>query len=106
MMKKLNFLWEIVEDNSTKKGRLFDYSIQSLIFLSIISFSIETLPDLSNESKKILVLFEKVSITIFSIEYILRIIIAKSTFKYIFSFYGIIDLISWQIYDKFFVFQS
>jgi voltage-gated potassium channel len=93
-MGKMQFLREIVEDNSTSKGRLFDYFIQTLILLSIISFSIETLPNLSEKNRAILVAFEKVSVVIFSIEYILRLIVSKSTIKYIFSFYGIIDILA------------
>ena len=47
MKKKI---YEIIEDNSTKKGRQFDYFIQGLIFLSLISFSLDTLPGLSEKS--------------------------------------------------------
>lgn len=38
--------------------------------------------------------FEIVCITIFSIEYLMRIYIAKHKLKFIFSFYGIIDLVA------------
>ncbi|WP_233188737.1 hypothetical protein [Tenacibaculum sp. SG-28] len=40
-----NQLRAIIEDNTTRKGRIFDYFIQGLIFISLISFSIETLPE-------------------------------------------------------------
>ncbi len=84
----------IIEDNTTRKGRLFDYFIQSLIIISLISFSIETLPNNSRETKIILKCIEWISVGIFSIEYILRIYVAKKPFKYIFSFYGFIDLLA------------
>ena len=42
-----NKLREIVEDTSTKKGKYFDYFIQLIIILSLISFSLETLPNIS-----------------------------------------------------------
>lgn len=35
---------KIINDNTTKKGRIFDYIIQFLIFASLIAFAIETLP--------------------------------------------------------------
>ena len=93
-MKIRNSLWTIVEDNTTKKGKLFDYFIQILIVLSLVSFSIESLPNLSDKTLNILQKFEILSITIFSTEYILRIFVSKRPIKYIFSFYGIIDILA------------
>ena len=89
-----NILWSILEDNTTKKGRYFDYFIQALIFLSLVSFSLDTLPNLSEEFLQFLDAFEVFSIIIFSIEYLLRIYVSKKPLKYIFSFYGLIDLVA------------
>lgn len=91
MKKKLRTL---IEDNTTKGGRTFDYFIQILILISLISFSIETLPDNSDLTKRILLFTELFCIIIFSIEYILRVYVAKKPLKYILSFYGIIDLLA------------
>lgn len=87
-------LWLILEDNTTKKGRYFDYFIQSLILLSLVSFSLDTLPDLSEKLREFLNVFENISIIIFSFEYLLRIYVSKKPIKYIFSFYGIIDILA------------
>ncbi len=89
-----NILWSILEDNTTKKGRYFDYFIQALIFLSLVSFSLDTLPNLSEDFRQFLDGFEVFSIIIFSIEYLLRVYVSKKPFKYIFSFYGLIDIIA------------
>ena len=64
----------VVEDNSTKKGKIFDYTIQLLILLSLVGFSIETLPNNSDELIEFLYVFEIFCITVFSFEYFLRII--------------------------------
>tara|TARA_X000000950_G_C13915084_1_gene660623 strand:+ start:4532 stop:5242 length:711 start_codon:yes stop_codon:yes gene_type:complete len=93
-LKIKKYLRELIEDNSTKKGRFFDYIIQTLIFLSLFSFSIETLPDLSEKVSVALRYFEVFSVTIFSIEYLIRIWVSKKPFSYIFSFYGIIDILA------------
>ncbi len=85
---------QIVDSRETKAGLYFDYFIQVLILLSILSFTIETIPDLEQRTIEILNIFEIVCIVIFSIEYIFRIYIAKSKLKFIFSFYGIIDLLA------------
>ena len=89
-----NKLREIVEDTSTKKGRYFDYFIQLIIILSLISFSLETLPDISEDLRLVLEKFELISIIIFSLEYLLRVLVTKKPFSYIFSFYGIIDILA------------
>ena len=59
-----------------------------------MSFSLDTLPDLSEKFREFLNIFENISIIIFSIEYLLRVYVSSKPFKYIFSFYGIIDLLS------------
>lgn len=87
-------LRSIIEDNTTRKGKIFDYTIQGLILLSLVAFSFETLPDNSPELKKLLSTFEYICVIIFSFEYVLRIFVAKKPFRYIFSFYGIVDLLS------------
>ena len=89
-----NKLRLIIEDNTTRKGRIFDYFIQILILISLVAFSIETLPDNSLQTKKILGTIELISIVIFSIEYVLRIYVAEKPLKYIFSFYGLVDILS------------
>ena len=91
MRKKLRI---IIEDNTSPKGKVFDYFIQILILLSLIAFTIETLPNNSVNTIKFLNAFELICIIIFSIEYILRIYVSKKPFKYIFSFYGIIDFLA------------
>lgn len=88
------FLREIVEDNTTNKGRYFDYSIQTLIVLSLISFSIETLPDLSSNIRIWLGYFEIFSVVVFSAEYLLRIWVSNKPLSYMLSFYGIIDILA------------
>lgn len=91
-MRKL--LLKVVMKNDSKIGRRFDIFIQSLILLSLVSFSIETLPNLSDKVINFLNIFEFITIVIFSIELLLRLILTSPPFKYLFSFYGIIDLIA------------
>ncbi len=87
-------LRDIVDDNTTKKGRIFDYTVQVLIFASLIGYALETLPDNSETFQMILRWIEHVATLIFSIEYLLRIYVAKKPLKYIFSFYGFVDLVA------------
>lgn len=87
-------LRDTITNIESKNGRRFDIVIQVLIVLSLIAFSIETLPDLSETTKEYLYYFEVFCVAIFSAEYLLRLIYAKKKLGYIFSFYGIIDLLA------------
>jgi voltage-gated potassium channel len=85
-------LKQLIEDCDTPLGRGFDLFIQSLIILSMISFSIETLPGLSDSAQYWLRAFEIFSVLIFSAEYVLRVYVATPRSRYIFSFFGIVDI--------------
>ena len=87
-------LRQIIDDNTTKKGLIFDYVIEILIFTSLIAYAIETLPDNSPRTQLILGWIETVSVIIFTVEYVLRVFIAERPLKYIFSFYGVIDFLA------------
>ena len=85
---------QIIEDSDTKLEKAFDIFIQIMIVLSLISFSIETLPSLSGEARDILGRIELFIVGIFTLEYIARVIVATKKKAFIFSFFGIIDLLA------------
>jgi voltage-gated potassium channel len=82
----------IVEKSDTVAGKSFDLFIQTMIVISLISFSIETIPNLSGTTKNFLSYIEGVTVSIFTVEYLLRLFVAERKFRFVFSFYGIIDL--------------
>jgi voltage-gated potassium channel len=84
----------MVNDCDTRRGRAFDLVIQGLIVVSLIAFTIETLPNLSPQLVTFLNGLETAIIIAFAAEYLLRIVVAENRFRYIFSFYGLIDLLS------------
>ena len=84
----------IVERNDTVPGRTFDLVMQSLILFSIITFTIETLPDLEADTRKFLHATEVVIVIIFTIEYLLRLYVSDRKLGYVLSFYGVIDLLA------------
>ena len=90
----MNKLKNIIEKNDTKGGRVFDLFIQFFIVLSLVTFSIDTLPDLSKGIQRLLKIIEILTIGMFSVEYVLRIIVANKKMRFIFSFFGIIDLLA------------
>ena len=94
MVDKYQRLRALVEDNSTYSGRLFDYFVQFVIIVSLISFSIETLPNLSSSVRDALRFVEFACVAIFTVEYLLRIFVAQRKLSFVFSFYGLVDLLA------------
>ena len=72
----------------------FEKLIQILIVISLISFAFETLPNLSTSWQTVLKFTEIIIVLIFTIEYIIRISLCRPRLKYIFSFYGVIDILA------------
>ncbi|APZ96789.1 ion transporter [Fuerstiella marisgermanici] len=85
---------DFVERSDTATGRFFDLCIQSLIVLSLISFSVETLPNLSPNWEHYLSVFEVVTVAVFTIEYIVRLCVADKKLAFATSFFGIIDFLA------------
>ncbi|MEE2959277.1 MAG: ion transporter [Myxococcota bacterium] len=84
----------VVEESNTYAGKVFDLSIQVLILVSLIAFSVETLPELDPEYRGWLDLTEKISVAIFTIEYLLRVFVADKKNDFILSFFGAVDFIA------------
>jgi len=70
-------LKDIIEKNDSVGGRAFDLAIMVLIIISIISFAIETIPDLSPKIKNTLHILEFIIVMLFSAEYLLRLFYAE-----------------------------
>jgi voltage-gated potassium channel len=90
----ISLLKDLLENTDSPPGKNFALFIQILILLSLVTFSIDTLPDISDELRDGIAFIEVIVILIFSVEYLLRIVIAERKLKFIFSFYGLIDLIA------------
>ncbi len=82
----------IVEYNDNKLSKSFAFFIQFLIVLSVITFSVETLPNLKPQTKAILNSIEVFCVVVFTLEYLARIFVSDRKLKFIFSFFGLIDL--------------
>lgn len=87
-------LKRIIEDSDTIGCRVFDLTIQALIVASLVAFSIETLPNLGEGTRHMLRAFELLTVVIFSLEYVARVLVADRPLGYVFSFFGIIDLLA------------
>ncbi len=86
-------LKRIVEQQDTTAGKVFDLFLQTLIVLSLFAFSLETIPELSIYEDWFFRIEEFV-VTIFTLEYITRLIVADKKLKFVFSLGGIVDLLA------------
>lgn len=68
--------------------------LAALIIFSVISFSIETLPNVSAPVIRFLEISEAFVVAIFTLEYLYRLFAAENRFRFAFSFYGMADLLA------------
>jgi len=87
-------IYIIIYGINTPAGRAFDIALLFLIFLSVFVIMLETVKGVDVILHQELIVIEWIFTIIFSIEYALRIFSSRKPLRYIFSFYGIIDLIS------------
>ena len=85
---------EIIFGHHTREGKAFDVILLWAILLSVLAVLLESVKDIREEYGQVLTILEWTFTILFSIEYILRIIISKKPLNYIFSFFGIVDLLS------------
>lgn len=87
-------LHEVIYEADTPAGKFFDVALLVVILLSIILVMLESVSGYRSKYYWSFYIAEWIITIIFSIEYILRIIAIRKPKKYIFSFYGIVDLLS------------
>lgn len=87
-------LYEIIYEADTPAGKWFDILLLVLILASIVLVMVESVEDYSEKYHDIINVIEWVITILFSFEYIARVITLKKPKNYIFSFYGVIDLLS------------
>lgn len=87
-------LHEIIFEADTFLGKLFDIVLILSIILSIIAVMLDSIASIRAGYGNILLIVEWSFTILFTIEYILRILAINIPRRYIFSFYGIVDLLA------------
>ena len=85
---------EVLAGEHPRLGRPILFALYALIIFSALSIGFETLPDLSPAERRFFEIAEVLVVAVFTIEYVLRIVTAPTPIRYIFSFWGIIDLLA------------
>lgn len=84
----------IIFEADTPEGKIFDLALIAIICLSIVVVILESIPYFQQHAKGVFLVIEWSLTALFLIEYLLRIYCVQKPLKYIFSFFGIIDLIA------------
>lgn len=87
-------LYDIIFEADTPKGKTFDIVLIFLIVVSIFIVMLDSIPSIRDQYHLYLKIAEWVITIAFTIEYALRIWILPRPVKYIFSLYGVIDLLA------------
>ncbi len=91
LRKKLH---DIIYESNTLAGKAFDVSLLVLILGSILVVMFDSVDKWHRNYGDVFFILEWVFTIIFTIEYILRLIVIKKPLKYVFSFLGLFDLLA------------
>jgi len=87
-------LYTIIFESNTKAGKLFDLILLWVILLSILSVFLESVASFRAQYLIYIRTVEWIFTLFFTLEYAVRIYSSDKPSKYIFSFYGLIDIIA------------
>ena len=91
---KVRGLAEMLVESRGPYARAFENLILALIVFSVASIGVESIPDLPAWVTRALWLAEIVVVAVFTFEYLLRIVAARSKLAFILSFQGLVDLLA------------
>lgn len=87
-------LHKIIYESDTVAGRSFDIALIIAILFSIVLVMLESVESFDAKYHNFLNVSEWAITILFTLEYIARLVVINKSTKYIFSFYGIIDLLA------------
>ena len=96
-------IYSIVFESDTRRGKLFDIILIGSITLSVLLVILESMNIFPHSAYLVLRILEYLLTLFFTFEYLARIYCLKQPRKYIFSFFGIVDLLATlPVYMSFF----
>jgi voltage-gated potassium channel len=87
-------LYEIIFEADTPAGRAFDIVLLWVISLSVLTVMLESVDSIAREYRGVLVLAEWIFTILFTVEYVLRLVIVRRPLRYARSFFGMVDLVA------------
>ncbi|MBS4056478.1 MAG: ion transporter [Bacteroidales bacterium] len=86
--------YNIIFKHDTKAGQQFDVWLLILIILSVLVVCLDSIKQFNIRYASVFLALEWIFTAVFTIEYIVRILVVQKKTHYLFSFYGIIDFLS------------
>ena len=82
-------LWRIIFLADTKAGRAFDVLLLVLISASVLVVMMESVEPLRRVHQQVFFNLEWIFTLLFTVEYIVRVLVVRSKRRYVLSFFGI-----------------
>ena len=87
-------IWRIIFLSDSGAARAFDIILLILIASSVTVVMVESVESIQTKHAPLLKLLEWIFTVLFTIEYVSRVAVVRRKRRYIFSFFGIVDLLS------------
>ena len=84
----------IIFEAETPGGRAFDIILIATILASVATVVLDSVESINLKYHNVFYILEWIFTIVFTIEYVLRLLILRSPWRYIRSFYGVIDLLA------------
>jgi voltage-gated potassium channel len=87
-------LYEIIFEADTPEGKLFDVTLLLAIFASVIAVCLDSVEAIHVHYESALLFAEWLFTLLFTVELALRLVCVRRPFGYLFSFFGLVDVMS------------
>lgn len=87
-------VWRMIFKSDNAAGKTYDVILLWLILLSVLVVMLESVDSLRQSHQDLLFSLEWIFTILFTIDYAVRIYVVRRKLKYVFSFFGVVDLIS------------
>ena len=87
-------LERVIFESDTPAGKRFDLALLIAIVLSVLLVALESDPRLRGQHRSVFEALELLFSSLFSLEYLLRLLCSRQPWSYARSFFGLVDLVS------------
>ena len=94
MSRLRKLLGDIIFEHNTPASRFFDIALLIAILLSVILIMLESVSGINARFGRSLRTLEWIFTILFTIEYLVRLIVARKRWRYVTSFFGVVDLLA------------
>ena len=87
-------IFKIIYHADTPAGKWFDIMLIVFILISVLTIILDSVEKLHIDHGEFFYILEWFFTVVFTLEYFLRLICIRKPIKYVFSFFGIVDILS------------